>query len=80
MLERVLQGGVSARSASNNQGQGLKTLSDIVRNHQGTLLVVSGGAEAHSTGASDWSMIAGPTERPFPGTAVFFTLPLNRVV
>lgn len=72
ILQSVMQGGMSSRSQAHNQGLGLKNLVDIVQNHQGSLLMLSGDAVASSSEGREIRYFE--AERRFPGTVVCFSL------
>jgi anti-sigma regulatory factor (Ser/Thr protein kinase) len=73
---RVLEGGHSSMSRKNNMGLGLSNLTAIVRHLGGTLTILTGHAlvEVHSSQAA-----ASVRNLPysFPGTGVFFVLPVE---
>lgn len=74
-LARVLEGGYSAKSRPNNMGVGISNLANIViRQLNGELLIASEDAVAEGTagkfpGADSLGV-------RFPGTAVFFSVPI----
>lgn len=73
-LSRVIQGGYSSRSRANNMGLGVSNLFALVKSAGGRIVVFSGDAYAMVHGGGS------PTVHPlpcgFPGTGVFFTLPV----
>ncbi|MBX9735839.1 MAG: hypothetical protein K2X32_02845 [Phycisphaerales bacterium] len=73
-LGRVLQGEFSARTKTHNAGIGLNTLWNVVRNHGGSLLILSGTAVSQMYGTMNEPRTARFQGGRFPGTAVFFSL------
>ncbi|HTW93997.1 MAG TPA: hypothetical protein VMD30_04325, partial [Tepidisphaeraceae bacterium] len=75
-LEKVIGGGVSARSRPSNMGCGISNLCNVIVNVlRGELFIISGegmadGAPGHAIRSRDFT--AG-----FPGTGVFFTIPVT---
>jgi hypothetical protein len=75
-LDRVLQGGYSAKSRPNNMGVGISNLCQIVtRQFRGELFIVSEDffADAKSGEASS----SKPLGMVFPGTGIFFGAPVK---
>lgn len=74
-LERVIRGGYSTRSRPNNAGLGLSHLWNSVGGLGGAILILSeNGCAEYRHGYADNIQALNP---PFPGTAVFFTLPVQ---
>lgn len=73
-LRRVIQGGYSSLARPNNMGLGVSNLFSLVRLMRGRMAVFTGDAVAEVHGSSD-PRVSG-TAFTFPGTAVFFALPL----
>lgn len=75
-LRLVIEGGFSSKSRPNNMGLGVSNLFRLIASSRGKIAVYSGDAmaEAHQGGTPR----AQTVDFDFPGTAVFFTLPLSR--
>jgi hypothetical protein len=75
-LASVVAGGFSTRSRPNNAGLGLSQLWNSVRHLAGAVVLLSeGGFAEHRAGwMQDRIDVLDP---PFPGTAIFFTLPVD---
>jgi hypothetical protein len=75
-LRRVIEGGYSAKSRPNNMGVGISNLAGIIiRQLRGELFLVS--EDAFADGKEGRLPTAWPLGASFPGTAVFFTVPLR---
>jgi len=75
-LRRVVKGGTTARSRPNNMGVGISNLCDIVlRNFRGRMFLISGGAIATGTAGKIPKVLM--LKSRFPGTGVFFTIPIG---
>jgi hypothetical protein len=75
-LRRVIEGGYSAKSRPNNMGVGISNLAGIVvRELRGELFIVS--EDAFADGKEGQLPVARALGACFPGTAVFFTVPLT---
>ncbi len=76
-LSRVVRGGFSSLSRPNNMGIGVSNLFNLVRTVGGRMAVFTGDAyaEVHSPNAEPVIRMTGCD---FPGTAVFFSLPIGR--
>lgn len=74
-LRRVIQGGFSSRSRPNNMGLGVSNLFNIVRNVSGSIAIFTENAMAETRHGSDPQVHQLDTR--FPGTAVYFSLPLG---
>lgn len=75
-LRNVVAGGYSTHSRPNNAGLGLSQLWNSVRHLGGEVLLLSEGAFAEHRANSPQDRIES-LDPPFPGTAVFFTLPVD---
>lgn len=73
-LRLISRGGVSSKSRPNNMGLGVSNLFCLMDIVQGRIAVFSSDAVARSVGSS---VEIERTRTVFPGTAVFFTLPLT---
>ena len=76
-LQRVILGGSSAKSKSNNMGQGISNLFAIVaKNFKGNIFILS---EDAYIGADSGiiNLLAKPLKTRFPGTGAFFTIPVT---
>jgi len=75
-LERVLQGGYSAKSRPNNMGLGISNLCQIITQQlHGELFIVTEDATADNKfGRQPFSQSLGTN---FPGTGVFFSVPVR---
>lgn len=73
-LRRVIEGGYSSRSRKNNMGLGVSNLFSLVKTVGGRMAVFSGDARADVHPCAVPSVASLPFS--FPGTAVFFSLPL----
>lgn len=77
-LERVVQGGYSAKSRPNNRGCGISNLCAIVvHQFQGEIFIVSEGVFAD--GKAGRLPVSRQLKTRFPGTGVFFTMPICEV-
>jgi len=74
-LHRVIQGGYSSQSRPNNMGLGVSNLFALVKSAQGRMAVFTGDAVAEVHAGSPPTVQSVPFH--FPGTAVFFSLPLT---
>lgn len=74
-LRRVLRGKFTALSRPNNAGLGLCNLSNMVEYLKGDFVIISETAVAQGKAAKSRRFSA--LSRRFPGTAVFFTLPVG---
>lgn len=75
-LQMVTRGGHSSLSRENNMGLGVSNLVSWIKNCRGVLSLVSGEAVALIT-ESGADLEIHPLRIGFPGTAVFFTLPVE---
>lgn len=75
-LRRVVEGGFSSRSRPNNLGLGVSNLFKLVAIARGRMALVTGEAIADLRDAADAPTIE-QSGSDFPGTAVFFTLPVG---
>jgi|GEM_PF-985530 len=74
-IGKIINGGYSARTRSNNQGLGVSNICSIVRNVlHGTVCIVSDNAIAAGNATEDWSISDDLAVR-FPGTGVFLSFP-----
>ncbi len=73
-LNRVIQGGYSSHSRANNMGLGVSNLFALVRSAGGRIAVFSEDAYGHVHGGATPTVHG--TTSGFPGTAVFFSLPI----
>lgn len=75
-LQRVIEGQYSARSRPNNMGLGISNLFELVRHARGRIAVFTGDhfAEIHQP---DQPVTFRDLGCVFPGTAVFFSLPVR---
>ncbi len=74
-LKRVIEGGYSSRSRPNNMGLGVSNLFALVRLVRGDMAIFSGDARAEVHGGRAPNVETLPYF--FPGTGVFFTLPIR---
>ncbi|MFN0131778.1 MAG: ATP-binding protein [Phycisphaerales bacterium] len=74
-LQRVVAGHYSSRSRPNNMGIGISNLFGLIRAAHGRIAVFSGDALAEVHGGSS-PRVDQLREGSFPGTAVFFTVPI----
>lgn len=74
-LRRVIQGGFSSRSRPNNMGLGVSNLFGLVKASGGRMALFTGDAFAEVHGDMPQPVIR-PAGCIFPGTAVFFSLPV----
>jgi hypothetical protein len=74
-LQRVIQGGYTSQSRPNNMGLGVSNLFALVKNARGRIAVFTGDAYAEAHGSTPPRIVGLPCG--FPGTAVFFALPLR---
>jgi len=73
-INRILAGGVSARSRQNNMGLGVSNLHDILFQLGGELIIASGDVVAYRTPGKALDLTL---KFSFAGTGVFFTLPVK---
>jgi len=73
-INRVLAGGVSARSRQNNMGVGVSNLHSILLQLGGELIIASGDIVAYRAPGKAFDL---PLNFSFAGTGVFFTLPVK---
>jgi hypothetical protein len=74
-LARVILGGASARSRPNNMGVGISNLcSIVVEQLKGELFIIS--EDGFAEGKTGRRPISHPLNGRFPGTGVFFTVPV----
>ena len=77
-LERVVEGGYSAKSRSNNMGVGISNLCAIVVNQLGgEIFIIS--EDGFADAKAGRSLISRTLAVRYPGTAVFFTLPVGKM-
>lgn len=75
-LKLVLEGGYSAKSRANNMGVGISNLSNIVLHQlRGELFIAS--EDAFADGKFARQAFSRSLEMRFPGTCVFFTVPVR---
>ena len=74
-LRRVLKGRFTALSRPNNAGLGLCNLSAMIEHLNGAFVIISETSIAHGKGAAQRGFVT--LGRRFPGTAVFFVLPMS---
>lgn len=77
-LAKVIEGGHSSKSRPNNQGLGVSNLFSLVQNAAGRMMVCTGDAFAEIHGGASAPAIH-QLECDFPGTAVFFALPVRAI-
>ncbi len=75
-LKRVIRGKFTAGSRVNNLGLGLSNLADIVRQFQGQFTIITSDA-LFILKPKDGTELYITTKFNFPGTGVFFTLPIS---
>jgi hypothetical protein len=74
-LQYVVRGEYSAKSRPNNMGLGISNLCDIVvKNFRGELFIMS--EDGIADGKADSMPVARSLNSRFPGTGVFFTIPV----
>lgn len=73
-LSRVIKGGHSAESRPNNMGLGISNLCLLMQHLGGRITLISGDARARIIPGKD-NHLLDTLSTPFPGTAVFFTIP-----
>ncbi len=74
-LRAVIRGRYSAKSRENNMGLGISNLWGVVRELEGRIAIMSGGARARYTGGGTSDSFE-TLEFSFPGTFVWFSLPM----
>ncbi|MCC6423354.1 MAG: hypothetical protein IT447_07720 [Phycisphaerales bacterium] len=75
-LERVLQGGYSAKSRSNNMGMGISNLCQIILHQlRGELFIVT--EDAFADGKARERPVSQSLGMNFPGTGIFFGVPVK---
>ena len=74
-LRRVLKGRFTALSRPNNAGLGLCNLSAMIEHLNGSFVIISETSIAHGRGAAQRKFVT--LARRFPGTAIFFVLPMR---
>jgi hypothetical protein len=77
-IEKVLYGGYSARSRVNNAGQGINNLRICVGGRGGNLTLISQSGLVHVVPQRTPHATTAPFH--FPGTAIFFTLPVVKSI